>query len=382
MYLNRLYHAGCVLVALICALPAIADGRGVQGANQLTMSCPVHFTQTTEGMCELDPVLAGRVNVAGTMLDEGLDPRHISLGKMLFFDPILSADRTLSCAYCHHPEYGLSDGRTHAMGRGGKGVGPSRQDGIVLPVGSPTLWNGALAPRFMWDGRFATLSEQAEGPLYHPDEMATSRRKLELTLNANATYRKLFRQAFDYQTGQRITAEDTIRAITTFEATLVSLNSRVDQFSAGDKAALSYTEQAGQKLFNGKAGCVACHSGALYSSFDLLATGVPGTPLTKEGGAKAYRVPPLRCIGTSAPYMHGGQFADLSEVMAFYDRGGGHLPGVDQRLKPLDLDSEEQKSLIEFLEALCDMTANPSIPKQVPSGRPVFSNQDEKKKEE
>ncbi|MCW7482284.1 cytochrome-c peroxidase [Leptospira kanakyensis] len=315
-----------------------------------------------------------------------LDPRVIDLGRYLFFDPILSGDKQLSCAHCHHPAYSLSDGRKQSIGNGGIGYGPNRKDGVTLKRSAPSLWNVVYMKNLFWDGRASNLEDQAEGPLYSPEEMGSSQEIIESRLNALPFYQKMFRQAYGVKE-KKITAALVIDAISSFERSLVSFSSRFDKWSAGDKKAMSSEELLGYNVFRSfVARCAECHPPPMFTNnvFATIGTldsgerdygreSITGQELLRG----SFRVPTLRNITKTAPYMHSGNLETLEEVINFYNEGGGRGNGAPNDLRihwhvrKMGLSEKEIKSLISFLGALNDETNMPKIPKFVPSGLPV-----------
>ncbi|MEE4110786.1 MAG: cytochrome c peroxidase, partial [Halieaceae bacterium] len=274
---------------------------------------------------------------------------------------------------CHHPALGFSDGRGRAVGAAGT---PLRRS-------APTLWNVAFLRHLFWDARAENLEEQVQGPLYAPREMDNTPQRLLATLRGNATYRRLFRETFP---AAEITTNQVYRALAAFQSSLISLNSRYDRYAHGDHDALTDREIAGLNVFRSfVARCAECHTPPLFTNQQVAVIGAPepdGLPL--DVGAEAvwaspklkggFKVPTLRNIATTAPYMHSGRFADLREAVAFYNGGRGHAvpEGVELHIhwhiwEPR-LREEELDRLVDFLGTLTDESFMPSIPERVPSG--------------
>ena len=322
--------------------------------------------------------------------DNPVTPERVALGRLLFFDPVLSGANDESCATCHHPDLGLADGRGLAMGRGGKGVGPGRTGGTELRRGAPTVWNAAYSHRQFWDGRASDLEDQAQNPIQSKDEMNQDPAVLVKELTAIPEYVTLFDRAFAGQGGSAVTFENTTRALASFERTLVSSRSRFDRYREGDVAALSASERRGLALFRSlKTRCFECHGFPGFANPDFKVVGVPDLPGQKpdlgreEAGAgpayaRAFKIPTLRNVALTAPYMHNGKFKTLQEVVLFYQKGGGageglELKNLDDKIRRFALGEDEQKDLIAFLESLTDESALPDIPERVPSGLPVVA---------
>jgi Cytochrome c peroxidase len=326
--------------------------------------------------------------------DNPTTPEKVELGKLLFFDPILSDDNTLSCAHCHHPHLGFSDGLPRSRGRGGKGAGRERTGGIELTRGAPGLWNTVYYHRQFWDGRAAHLEEQARMVITTPEEVNADPAELVRELKAIPEYRALFDKAFGGKDGEAITFKNITYAIAAFQRTLVSFNSRFDRYAAGDGSALSPQEKRGLKLFlSPKTRCNECHGIPTFANRDFKVIGVPdpkdgpadvAKPEAERGRGGgpngAFKIPTLRNIALTAPYMHNGAFETLEEVLDFYAGGGGRglgldVPLQDDKIRKFNLTPQEKADLIAFLLALTDESALPEIPKRVPSGLPVVQPQ-------
>jgi len=326
--------------------------------------------------------------------DNPTTPEKVELGKLLFFDPILSDDNTLSCAHCHHPHLGFSDGLPRSRGRGGKGAGRERTGGIELTRGAPSLWNTVYNHRQFWDGRAAHLEEQARMVITTPEEVNADPAELVRELKAIPEYRALFDKAFGGKDGEAITFKNITYAIAAFQRTLVSFNSRFDRYAAGDGSALSPQEKRGLKLFlSPKTRCNECHGIPVFADRNFKVIGVPdpkdgpadvAKPEAERGRGGgpngAFKIPTLRNIALTAPYMHNGAFETLEEVLDFYAGGGGRglgldVPLQDDKIRKFALTPQEKADLIAFLLALTDESALPQVPKRVPSGLPVVQPQ-------
>ncbi len=313
-------------------------------------------------------------------------PEKVELGKLLYFDPILSGDNTMSCATCHHPDHGFSDGRKRGMGVGGTGAGPERTGGQDLPRNTPTIWNAAYNHLQYWDGRAKDLEEQASKPITAQIEMNQDPAELVGELGAIPEYVTLFEEAFEDSAGHALTFENVTRAIASFERTLLAFNSRFDRYTQGDSTALNEQEKRGLSAFRSvKTRCFECHRfptfaddtfrvvGVPASSHDPGRAGVPG-----QGPDSAFKVPSLRNVALTAPYMHNGHFATLEEVVKFYADGGGRaLPNppddIDDKIGKFPTTDQEIADLVAFLHALTDTSLMPAPPERVPSGLPVLT---------
>jgi cytochrome c peroxidase len=294
--------------------------------------------------------------------DNPLTPEKIELGRQLYFDSRLSADGTVSCATCHAPDKGFSDGRPTSKGIKGQLGGRN----------APVAINRLFSQEQFWDGRAASLEDQALGPIKNPIEMGNTLKKMVATLNGIEWYRKLFRRVF----GTDVTAAGVAKAIAAFERSLICGNSAFDRYEDGDDAALSESEQHGLELFREKANCVRCHTGFAFTDeryhnlgvgFDKPKPDLGRYTVTKKVSDKgAFKTPTLRNIAASAPYLHNGSAKTLEDVIEFYDKGGVKNPHLSNEIKPLNLTAKEKADLVAFLKSLsCPdlQTAAPALPK-------------------
>jgi cytochrome c peroxidase len=294
-----------------------------------------------------------------------LSADKIALGRLLYFDPRLSKDGTISCASCHIPFHGFTDPHPTSEGVG-------HQHGTR---NSPTVINRLFAKEQFWDGRAADLEDQAKGPMVNPVEMAMpSHDAVVQRLRGIAGYAPLFKKAFGTE---EITIDRVTQAIASFERTVVSGNSPYDRYQAGDKDALSPAAVRGAALFDGKANCRTCHTGFNFTdeSYHNLGVGMTGPKpdlgryeITKvDSDRGAFKTPTLRDVALTAPYMHDGSEATLREVVEFYNRGGNKNPWLSKEIKPLGLSPREVDDLVAFLESLTgDVTGlepPPALPK-------------------
>jgi cytochrome c peroxidase len=304
-----------------------------------------------------------------------LTPEKIDLGAKLFFDRRLSGDGTMSCATCHNPETGYSDGLSISLSY------PTTRN---WRNASSTI-NLAYNTSFFWDGRATTLEEQALFPMMSAFEMNQNLDYVEEELKEVPEYIDAFQRVF----GGEITRERIGMALAAFQKTIVSRNSPLDRYLSGDTNALTETQKKGYDIFIGKGKCVRCHSGPNFTDNNFYNIAVPEDPAivndprvsatrrftAKVSGYKAYRTlaedpgrylvtkdrrdwkafktPSLREIAFTAPYMHNGFYDNLDDVIDFFDRGGGDDPDKTTLLEPLDLTSDEKNALKTFLlEAL------------------------------
>ncbi|MGC8529081.1 MAG: cytochrome-c peroxidase [Leptospirillia bacterium] len=283
-------------------------------------------------------------------------PAKVALGKKLFFDPKLSVNGSISCAFCHMPKAGYADPRPVSIGVGGKRGGRN----------APSVLNAAYLDRQFWDGRAGSLEEQAIGPLTNPVEMENpTNQSVVDRLRKIPFYSQSFREIF----GGDVSIDRIGEAIAAYERTLLTPNTPYDRYLMGEKNALSPSAKKGFLLFKGKARCALCHSGALLSDQAYHNLGVPQTgTLSKDVGRYAishnpndmgkFRTSPLRNIALTSPYMHDGTFRTLREVVDFFDKGGGKSPykTKDPIIRPLHLTKQEKIELVDFLLALSGET--------------------------
>jgi len=379
------------LVFLAGWSPAVADVGSATGFN-LSPQCPPGF-ELVQGGCSLrslyqryDSLQGAGVGGLKTGLPpwrDGFTPQQIDLGRYLFFDPLLSAEHTLSCASCHQPDRGFADGMGRSVGTGGQ----------LGSRSAPSLWNVAFLQSLFWDARAGSLEQQMLEPLFSVAEMANSPIALLASLRASAVYRALFAQAFPTHfnhPGASIELDHLYVALAAFQASLISLNSRYDQYAHGYSDALSAREQAGLNVFRSfVARCAECHTPPLFTNQQLAVIGTPepeGLPFDPGAGPGldeptlrgAFRTPGLRNIALTAPYMHSGRFPTLLEAVAFYTGGRGHAvpAGEDLRIhwhiwEPR-LTDDELDLLVEFLHTLTDESLKPVTPEAVPSGLPLM----------
>jgi len=281
--------------------------------------------------------------------DNPITPAKVELGRQLFFDARLSSDRTVSCATCHNPVMGFTDGRRTSMGTRGQVGGRS----------APTFINLAYATGgVFWDGRAASLEDQAKGPIKDPIEMSNTHEKAVATLNALPGYRAQFEHVFG---SPEITIDNVAKAIAVFERVIISGNSPWDRFMKGDQTALSKEAQRGRNLFQTKANCIRCHAGFNLTNNQFRNIGVgfdrPNPDLGRyeftrnESDRGRFKTTTLREITFTAPYMHDGSEPTLEAVINYYDRGGNQNPNLDSDIEPLHLTKQEKADLLAFLQS-------------------------------
>lgn len=282
--------------------------------------------------------------------DNPFSPAKAELGRLLFFDKRLSSDGRVSCGSCHRPELAFTDGLDFPKGVGGLRAGDRA---------TPSLINRAYGRFQFWDGRTNTLEEQSAHPFENSLEMGMSRQCVVDELRRIPGYAPLFAKAFGTAT---IDFDRVAQAIATFERTILSGNSRFDRYMAGDRSQLQPNELCGLQLFFGKAQCATCHSGPNFTSeeFTNLGIGVDRPPLDKGRSVitgrqedwGAFKVPTLREVSRTGPWMHDSRMKAMENLMNFYRQGGILNAGRDRRIIKLDFDNDERADLIAFLKAL------------------------------
>lgn len=302
-----------------------------------------------------EPPLGIDVTWEDLTLKAPITAEKVRLGRWLFFDKRLSADNTVACSSCHQPEHAFSEPTPVSTGIGGQ------KGGRKAP--SFTNMHTTLYPHFFWDGRAASLEEQALGPVQNPIEMGNSLDGMLDTLRNKTGYAKYFEQAFGTA---EITPDRVAEAIASYERTRLSGNSPYDKWKQdGDEAAVSDQAKKGWELFHGKAECNQCHLGENFTdaSFHNLGIGWDAAKkaLADEGRSKisgkaedagAFKTPGLRDITKHAPYMHDGSIATLKEVVQHYNKGGNPNPTLSPKIRKLDLTDEEVDAIVAFMQAL------------------------------
>ena len=289
-----------------------------------------------------------------TTSPEERDAARLALGQRLFFDPILSLDRSISCASCHKPEFAFADNRPLSPG----------VDGKLGSRNTPTVMNASGRASLFWDGRAATLEDQAVFPIENPVEMALPIAAALQRLAAEPAYVKLFRTAY----GGAITARTVGRALAAFQKTLETVDTPYDRYAHGDATAISESAVRGRLLFIGRGKCAECHSGEDFTSerfrniglYDGVQLADPGRGAITGNAAEngEFKIPTLRNVAVTAPYMHNGMFRSLREVIDYYDEPDRFVPKAIGRdvtmLARLELSEQDRQDLEAFLEALTD----------------------------
>ncbi len=296
--------------------------------------------------------------------DNPLTVEGVKLGRMLFYDPILSSDSTMSCASCHNQKLAFTDGQATSIGV--RGIRGHRS--------SMSLVNLAFNPRsFFWDGRSPTLEHQALIPVEDPIELDETWENVERKLQSHKDYPAQFRKAFGIERKEEITRDLAVKALAQFERTLISGNSKFDRIVWLNEGWLSDAEERGRRLFFfepddvNHPGCSHCHFEPLYTDNNFHNNGLDAVPDLESfadpglGGFTKnrfdngkFRVPTLRNIELSAPYMHDGRFATLEEVLEQYAAGGHGVANEDVNIIDFPLTEQNKQDMIAFLKTLTD----------------------------
>lgn len=280
--------------------------------------------------------------------DNATTPARVELGKHLFFDPRLSSSNWISCATCHNPALGWSDGLPTATGHGMH----------TLARATPTVLNTAYNTFQFWDGRAKTLEEQAVGPIQAGGEMNQNMEELVKELSEIKGYVAMFDKAYP---GAGISEETIGKAIAAFERTVISTEAPFDRWLKGEEKAISAEAKRGFDLFEGKARCSICHQGFNFTDngFHNLGLKTNGEPdLGRYNVRKvkvlrgAFKTPTLRDVTQTGPYMHNGMYKTLEEVIEHYNRGGDDKTDLSPNMQPLNLTAQEKADLVAFMKSL------------------------------
>jgi cytochrome c peroxidase len=282
--------------------------------------------------------------------DNPMNEAKVALGRQLFADPRLSSTGEYSCESCHAPERAYTDGLPRSRGATGE----------TLPLNAPTLLNAAYNASLGWsDARVRTFEQQMRGPLFneHPAVLGLAGHEMELehTLSGDGALVRAFGGAFP-QESQPVTIDNMIRAIAAYLRTLLSASSPFDRYVfAGDHGALDAAQKRGMQLFfSARSGCSACHAGINFANAWIDSEHTSATPVFADTGTGQFvRVPTLRNLAATAPYLHDGRFATLGAVLDHYERLAAD-PKADLRLRRAQLTTAERRELEAFLLSLND----------------------------
>jgi len=323
------------------------------------------------------------------MMEADYDSNRIALGKLLFFDPVLSSTNDRACASCHQPEKGFTDGLAKSLATGMQST---------VKRNAPTLLNAVYSPRFFWDMRTNLLETQFEHVMVNKDEFNSTMLEVIQKINKSQEYITLFRQTFPVFDQDPISPYTLNTALSAYVVSLRSFNSPFDQYVRGEKAEIATEVKQGFNLFMGKAVCGTCHFAPsfggivppLYQEQESEILGVPTTsfpPYTldpdigRAGGVpkessviyqNSFKTVTVRNIVLTAPYMHNGAFETLADVIEFYHKGGGAGLGLDvpYQTLPFDsliLDEVEKRALVAFMQSLTDTSGLTERPLSLPT---------------
>lgn len=361
---------------------------GIPGSGPLTKADVQKWLDDPRNHEVIPPVLplglsAGANQIVGVDANP-LTRAKIELGRQLYFDGRLSSDGTISCASCHDPQFGYAKNTQFGEGVGGQKGGRN----------SPVAYNRILSAMQFWDGRAATLEDQAIGPIANPIEMSNTHEACVSSIAGIEGYRLQFEKIFP----DGVTIDNVAKAIASFERALVTGPSPWDYFeqlqnfekayaadledpdalqkddpelfaeyqqlkAAGDAHPLSEGAQRGGELFfSERVGCTACHVGANFTDelYHNLGVGMDGAEpdagrfavTNEEKDRGAFKTPTVRNVAMTAPYMHDGSQKTLEEVIEWYNKGGHPNPNLDEKIKPLNLTAQEKADLLDFMNAL------------------------------
>jgi len=338
-------------------------------------------------LVETQGLLAPLPLTANAPADNPTTPEKVELGRLLFWDPVLSGEKDVACASCHHPRFAYTDARDLPIGARpiARRNTPTIVNSAFNGMGVLGSYDPSSAPMF-WDARARSLEAQALEPLKVHEEMrgdaypeASAVGIVVERIAAIDEYRARFTRAFDGTSP--VTPANLGRAIAAFERSLLSIGSPFDRYMRGDASAMSAAAVRGMQRFE-RFGCSNCHKGPMFSDYDFHVLGIPDHPTLEEsdsgfGRMYAFRTPSLRNVALTSPYMHNGVFRSLEDVVDFYDslRRGGGLQSGNPHVKDGDLDQLLTRmvggggpDLIAFLEALTDESFDRNVPQRVPSG--------------
>jgi cytochrome c peroxidase len=392
---DRLHYLRTILNPLYQKLYQAHRALGIELDAETTQR-PIAYNYRAENLFApdlLNPIYFG--NIGGNQLDA----KKVELGRLLFYDPILSANNQMACASCHQPERGFTDGLARSKAA----------DGIhSILRNAPTLINSVFSKGYFYDLREPRLDRQIKHVAHSPDEFNTDFLEMEAKLQQSASYRQLFAEAFP-ELGQQAMGQWGIsNALGQFVASLVAFNSPFDQYARGERADYPAAAARGFNLFMGKAACGTCHfaptfSGLVPPFYQDMESEVIGVPATKdkkspvvdpdygrlangrpEDGAYfyqyAFKTVTVRNVALTAPYMHNGVYDSLEEVMDFYNLGGGQGLGIQLPHQTLPFDNlhlkkREIKDIIAFMQTLSDTTGLTRKPTVLPTfaGKPEWN---------
>lgn len=315
----------------------------------LTIACQRSLAPVTLDLTPYELALPPGFSAPVSPPENELTQERVALGRALFYDPVLSRDSSIACASCHHLSEGLAD--HHPVSVGIQGRTGFRN--------APTLLNVAYHPYFFAEGGSPSLEFQVLGPLENEDEMGFNGAELDQKIRRHPIYGPWAQRAYGRDMGIYV----VVRALAAFERTLISADSPWDRYQRGDSAALTPAARRGWDLFQSeRLGCRSCHEGLNFTDYSFKSNGLyADSPdagrhrITLDSAdLGTFKVPTLRQVALTWPYMHDGSLPNLSAVIEHYDRGGNGHPNQDPRIRRLGLTESEKKDLLAFLHALTD----------------------------
>lgn len=366
------YEGLCLM--LCCLVLLMSCGKDSDHVEDLPPTVEDDLTQISFDPQEYELDLPPYFPALEQPSDNLLTIEGVELGRRLFYDPILSLDSTISCSSCHLQERAFADGL--AVSTGVQGAVGKRSAMSLVNTG--LFYNGLF-----WDGRSTTLEEQALIPVEDPLEMHESWPHVEQKLSRHPLYPELFRKAFGIERSRDISSELVAEALSQFQRTIVSHDSKFDKWFYETASGVFPTDEEfnGYTMFFDHSGilpdaeCGHCHNMPLFTTNEYFNNGVQQVESYEDfedkgvGGVTGnrfdngkFRAPSLRNIALTAPYMHDGRFATLDEVLEHYNSGGHVIGNVDPLIRPLALTEKQQKEIIAFLHMLTDTTvlSNPA----------------------
>ena len=286
-----------------------------------------------------------------TPSDNPQNAEKIALGRKLFFDKRLSLDGSISCASCHDPQKAFSDQRSKSIGINGQ----------LSERNAPSILNAAFLKTAMFDAHLATLELQAIVPIQEPVEMGHNMKILIKQLRQIPEYQAAAQAIF----GRDFDAWVLTRSLAAFERSLLSMNAPFDQYMAGNKKAMSKDQLAGWRIFSDELYCTKCHPAPYFTTYEAANNGLYASYDGKSDQGRfrihhdssdigKFKIPSLRNLPLTYPYMHDGSIHSMEAALAHYQRGGAGHPLQDPRILSFELTSKEKAQLLAFFDALVD----------------------------
>jgi cytochrome c peroxidase len=298
--------------------------------------------------CKTGPTEVSSIQIP-TPADNPMSEEKVALGKALFFDKRLSIDESISCASCHNPAFAFTDQKKVSTG----------VEARMVERNAPSLLNSAFLQTVMFDAHLASLEVQVLVPIQEHTEMDIPMNELLKRLRKIEKYQQAAKSIFN----RDFDAYVLTRSMAAFERSLISMNSRFDQYQQGKKSALTKEEERGWDLFSNQLYCTKCHPAPYFTTFVAENNGL----YTEYGEDKGrfrihgdtsdigkFKVPSLRNIELTFPYMHDGSFMDLDKVLKHYSRGGVGHPNQNKVIRPFVLSEKDKKAVKAFLFSLTD----------------------------